>query len=133
MTGELDSRLLEQILADTRAAFIAALGRADTETLAGLYAADATLLPPAAAPISGREAIKRFWKAGLDAGIVSIRLDATSLDHETRLAYELGGYELRLEPAGGKTIVERGNYLLVHSRQDEGGWRRRVEVFTPIV
>jgi ketosteroid isomerase-like protein len=63
MTGELDSRLLEQILADTRASFIAALGRADTETLAGLYAADATLLPPAAAPISGREAIKRFWKA----------------------------------------------------------------------
>jgi ketosteroid isomerase-like protein len=130
MTGDPDTRLLKQILADARATFVAALGRADTDTLAALYTADATLLPPAAAPINGREAIKRFWKAGLDAGIVAMRLDAAGLGHDTRLAYELGGYELRLETAGGKTIVERGNYLLVHS-QDEGSWRRRVEFFTP--
>ena len=119
------------MLAETRATFIAALGRADTEALAAHYTADATLLAPAAAPISGREAIKRFWQAGLDAGIVAIRLDATRLDHETRLAYELGGYELRLEPAGSKTIVDRGNYLLVHSRQEDGSWRRSVEIFHP--
>jgi ketosteroid isomerase-like protein len=131
MTGRLDLRPLAQALAETRATFVAALGRADTQALAALYTADATLLPPAAAPISGREAIRRFWQAGLDAGIVAIRLDAAWLEHDTRLAYELGGYELRLEPAGSSTVVDRGNYLLVHERQDDGSWRRRVEIFTP--
>ena len=116
---------------DTSARFVAALGRADTTTLAALYTADAMLLPPAAAPISGREAIRRFWQAGLDAGIVAIHLDATRFDRDTRLAYELGRYELRLEPEGSESIVDRGNYLVVHSRQDDGSWRRRVEIFTP--
>jgi ketosteroid isomerase-like protein len=131
MTRDLDTRPLAQALADTRARFVAALGRADTEALAAHYTSDATLLPPAAAPINGREAIRRFWQAGLDAGIVAIRLDAAELDHEIRLAYELGGYELRLDPVGATTLVDRGNYLLVHSRQDDGSWRRRVEIFTP--
>ena len=118
---------------DTSARFVAALGRADTATLAELYTADATLLPPAAAPLSGREAIRRFWQAGIDAGIVAIRLDAARLDLDTWLAYELGGYELRLEPQGSTAIVDRGSYLVVHSRKDDGSWRRRVEIFTPTV
>ena len=130
MTGEPDPRRLEQALAETRAMFVDALGRADTEALAALYTADATLLPPAATPISGREGIRRFWQAGLDAGIVAIRLDAAGLDQDTRLAYELGSYELRLEPAASKTILDHGNYVLVYVRQD-GNWRRRVEIFTP--
>lgn len=131
MTGDLDTRRLARALAETRATFVAALGRADTETLAALYTADATLLPPAAAPISGREAIKHFWEAGLDAGIVAIRLEAAGTGHDNRIAYELGSYELRLEPAASETIVDRGNYVLVHSRLDDGSWRRRVEIFTP--
>lgn len=131
MTGDLDTRPLARTLGDLRATFVAALGRADTEALGALYTADATLVPPDAAPIRGREAIRRFWQAGLDAGIVAIRLDSVRLDHETRLAYELGGYELRLEPACSGTIVDRGNYLLVYTRQSDGGWRRHVEIFTP--
>ena len=131
MSGGLDTRPLAQALAETRATFVAALGRADSEALAALYTADATLLPPAAAPISGREAIRRFWQAGLDAGIVAIRLEAAGLDQDTRLAYQLGSYELRLEPAASKTIIDHGNYVLLHARQDDGNWRRRVEIFTP--
>lgn len=131
MTGDLDTRPFAQTLADMRARFAAALGRADTEALAALYTADATLLPPAAAPINGREAIRRFWQAGLDAGIVAIRLEAARLDHDTRLAYELGRYELWLEPAASQTVIDRGNYVLVHSQQEDRNWRRRVEIFTP--
>lgn len=131
MTGDLETRPLAQALAEARATFVAALSRADTEALAALYTADATLLPPAASPISGREAIRRFWQAGLDAGIVAIRFEPSRLDHDTRLAYELGRYELQLEPVASKTIIDRGNYVLVHSQQDDRSWRRRVEIFTP--
>lgn len=131
MAGDPDTRALARVLADLRATFVAALARADTKTLAAQYTEDATLLPPAAAPISSREAISRFWQAGLDAGIVAIRLDAARLDRDTRLAYELGGYELKLEPVNSRTIIERGSYLIVHSQQDGGTWLRHIEIFTP--
>jgi ketosteroid isomerase-like protein len=131
MTGGVDTRPLAQALAETRATFVAALSRADSEALAALYTVDATLLPPAAAPINGRGAIRRFWQAGLDAGIVAIHLEPSRLDQDTRFAYELGSYELRLEPAASNTIVDHGNYVLVHLRQDDGSWLRRVEIFTP--
>src|SRR5690242_4339772 len=122
---------LAQALAETRSTFVAALGRADTEALAALYTADATLLPPAAGPISGRDAIRLFWQAGLAAGIVAIRLEPARVDHDTRLAYELGSYELRLEPASSEPIIDRGSYVLVHAQQDDCSWRRLVEIFTP--
>ena len=115
-----------------RAEFVAALTRADTDALAALYTADATLLPPSAGPISGREAIRRFWRAGLAAGIVAIRLEPAQLDHDNRLAYELGSYELQLEPRASKTIIDRGSYVLVQTQQDDHSWRRRVEIFTPL-
>ena len=126
-----DLRSLAQVLDELRTTFVAALNRADTEALAALYTADAMLLAPAAAPISGREAIRRFWQAGLDAGIVAIRLEPAAFEHDTRLAYELGSYELWLEPAASSTIVDRGSYALIHSREYDNSWRRRVEIFTP--
>ena len=131
MAGALDSRPLERALADARTAFATALRQGDTHALAAAYAADATLLPPAAEPIRGREAIRRFWQAGLEAGIVAIRLQPATLDEDTRLAYEVGSYEIHLEPAGSKPIVDRGGYVLVHARQPDRSWRRRVEIFTP--
>ena len=131
MTGDLETRPLAEALAEMRASFIAAISRADMEALAALYTADATLLPPAAAPIRGREAIRRFWQAGLDAGIVAIRFEPSRLGHDTRLAYELGRYELQLEPVASNTIIDCGNYVLVHSQQDNRRWRRSVEIFTP--
>ena len=103
---DVDARPLAQALAETREAFVAALAGADADEVAALYTADATLLPPDAAPISGREAIGRFWRAGLDAGIVALRLEVARVDDDTRLAYELGSYELRLESGASETIVD---------------------------
>jgi ketosteroid isomerase-like protein len=125
--GDLETRRLAQ----ARAQFVAALGRADTDALAALYAPDAMLLPPSAEPVSGRAAIRRFWQAGVAAGIVAIRHEAVRLGHDTRLSYEVGRYELRLEPPGSKTIVDRGNYVVVHCREDDSSWRRSVEIFAP--
>jgi hypothetical protein len=38
---------------------------------------------------------------------------------------------LRREPAESGPVVDRGKYLLVHERQDDGSWRRAVEMFNP--
>jgi ketosteroid isomerase-like protein len=113
-----------------RAAFAAALHAGEAAVISALYAQDARLLAPAAPPIRGRAAIERFWQAGVDTGLKSGELEAAALERGDGVAYELGRYTLAVESDDG-TVVDRGDYLLVHERQDDGSWRWAVEMFNP--
>ena len=126
-----DGPPLDKALAENRASFVAALAGGDAKAAAAVYAANARLLAPSAELLRGSEAIEAFWRAGLEAGIRSAELEAVELDRRESLAYEIGRYALRLEPAEGGTVVDRGNYLLVHERQGDGSWRWAVEMFNP--
>lgn len=122
---------VERALAEARAAFLAALRRGDARAASALYAERARLLAPSAEVMEGREAIARFWQAGLEAGLSEVELEALELEPHDGVAYELGRYALRLEPAEGGSVVDRGKYALVHERQDDGTWLRAVETFNP--
>ena len=76
--------------------FVDALRRGDAQTAASVYAADAHLLAPAARPMVGREDIRAYWQAGIDAGVVEITLAANDMDQNEGIAYETGSYVIRL-------------------------------------
>ena len=126
-----DTPVLEETFAATRDAFVAALESGNAQAAADVYADDARLLAPSAELLQGREAIEAFWRAGLEAGISEVELESLDLERRDSLAYEIGRYALQLEPAEGGTVVDRGNYLLVHERQGDGSWRWAVEMFNP--
>lgn len=123
----------EEAIAEARAAFVTALRRGDAEATSAVYTAEARLLAPSAELLEGREAIASFWRAGLDAGISEVELEELALDRQDGLAYEIGRYALRLQPQEGGAVVDRGKYVLVHERQDDGTWKRAVEMFSPDV
>src|SRR5262245_16147050 len=123
----------ERLTAEARAAFVSALKRGEVALAARAYADDARLLAPSAELIEGRQAIEKFWRAGLEAGISDVQLEPLALERESGLAYEIGRYALKLESADGETVVDRGKYLLVHEQQVDGSWRRTVEMFNPDV
>ncbi|HZQ66605.1 MAG TPA: DUF4440 domain-containing protein [Gaiellaceae bacterium] len=114
-----------------RAAFLAALAAGDASAAAAVYAEDARLLPPGAEPMCGRAAIEAFWRAGFQAGVAGLSLQVSALRGGEELAYEVGSYELRLRPAEASPVAETGNYLYVHARDENGCWRRAVEMFGP--
>ena len=120
-----------EAIAKTRAEFVAALLSGDAAAASAVYADDAQLLAPSAELIAGREAIAAFWRAGLDAGIAGIELEELTLEGGENVAWEIGSYALRLDPAEGRPVVDHGKYLLVHHRQADGSWRRAVEMFNP--
>lgn len=115
----------------SRAAFTAALRGGDAAAVGAVYTDDASLLPPSTEPLKGREAITAFWRAGVEAGISEVELDAVELERVDGFAYEVGRYALRLQPVGGSTVVDRGSYVLVYAQQVDGSWCRAVEMFSP--
>ena len=114
-----------------RSLFVDAVRRGDAAAAAAGYAANAHLLAPSARPIVGRDDIRAFWQAGIDAGVDEISLDADELAQNDGLAYETGEYAFRVAAAGESRVVERGHYVQVYQRQQDGSWQRTVEIFSP--
>jgi ketosteroid isomerase-like protein len=121
MTGGHDA------LAASRETFVAGFARGDIVSACAVYAEGARLVAPSAELVEGREAIERFWKAGLDSGIAAVDLDALEVERGVGLAYEIGRYTLWL----GAEAAEHGAYVLVLEREADGSWRRAVEMFNP--
>jgi len=118
-------------IARTRVDFVTALRGGDVAAASAVYADDAQLLAQSAELFAGREAIAAFWRAGLEAGIAAVELEELTLTGDGTVAWEIGRYTLRLEPADEEPVVDRGKYLHVHERQEDGSWRRAAEMFNP--
>jgi uncharacterized protein (TIGR02246 family) len=120
----------DEVLAATHE-FEAALARGDADGAAGCYADGAKLLTPAAALIAGRLEIEAYWRAGLQLGLTSLKLEATGVELTEDLAVEIGRYTLAFD--GDAAARDAGKYLVLHRREAGGAWRRAVDVFNPDV
>lgn len=126
-----EGRPHDEALAENRASFVAALAGGDAKTAAAVYAGNARLLAPSAAVFHGREATERFWRAGLESGVVEVDQERLERDPHDGLAYEYGRYARGLAADDGAAVLDREAYLLVHERQPDGSWRRAVETINP--
>lgn len=111
--------------------FVDAIRGGDSAAAASAYASDACLVAPSADLIEGRDRIASFWRAGLEAGIRTVDRIPSRIDGHGSVAFEIGRYAMRLRPAGGGSVVDRGSYLLVHKRGPDGHWSWALETFTP--
>lgn len=110
-----------------------ALGRGDPVAAAALYVDDGKLLTPAAELIAGRRQIEAYWQAGLAFGLSAVGLHAIEFEVANATAIEIGRYVLALDTKGAAPTADRGKYLVLHRREQDGSWRRAVEVFNPDV
>ena len=114
----------------SNARFVTALAAGDAGAAVAVYAADGTLVAPTGDVIRGREAIERFWRSGIDLGLRTAEYEALDHCRGRELAFEVGRCRLHLETADGQPKIELGGYLLVYAREDDGSWRRAVDMFT---
>ena len=120
-----------EAIATRRSCFVDALKRGDAAEAAMAYSVDAHLLAPSARPIVGREDNRAYWQAGIDAGVADLALDVDEVAQNDGLAYESGEYAVKVASEEGGQIVERGHYVQVYKRQEDGSWQRTVEIFSP--
>ena len=105
--------------------FGAAWGKKDAAALAALYTANATLLAPNAARVSGSQAILEFWKAGLSGAPPVGKLTTAEVEAHGDTAHEVGTYEL--SAADGK-VMDKGKYIVIWKRE-AGQWKMHRDIW----
>lgn len=102
------------------AEFEKAANAKDATTIANMYAPDATLLPPGAPMIKGRENIRVFWQSFLNAGAADASLRIVEVGVSGDMAYEIGAFKAKLPTSQGTLALTEGKYVVVWKRQGDG-------------
>ena len=106
--------------------FMAAFRAADAGAVADCYASDAQLLPANSEPVAGRDAIESFWRAVMNMGIASAKLETVELESQGELAVEVGRYTLAGADGGS---LDNGKYVVVWHRE-AGTWKLHRDIWT---
>ncbi|MDX1531299.1 MAG: SgcJ/EcaC family oxidoreductase [Rhodothermales bacterium] len=83
--------------------FMEAVAAQDADALAGLYTANAMMLPPNSEPVQGRDAIKERIASMFAAGVDGLELETEEVRTMGNYAHELGSGTVR---AGGEVVDE---------------------------
>lgn len=110
-------------VASLREAYIAAYNAGDTAGVAGLYTADAVLLPPDAPPVAGRDSIRSAIAQELAQGAELQVSPTTTTVAGSDWAFEYGTWQVTVTPEGADTAqTTTGSYLVVVRRTPDG-WK----------
>ena len=103
--------------------FVEAFNRGDIAAAMNVYTENATILPPNAEMMKGKEAITAFWQGAREMGVKEAKLETvelTPMGDET--ACEIGKYVLKIHPEGGEAFTDKGKYLMIWKLED-GSWK----------
>lgn len=95
------------------------------KAIADLYTTDATLLPPGADFIKGKQGIADFWQGAMKMGVKQVKLNTMEVQPCENTAIEMGTYTLAGE--GGATLDE-GKYMVVWQKQNDA-WRLHKDIW----
>jgi ketosteroid isomerase-like protein len=109
---------------DADAAWAKAAAAHDLVNALSYYASDAVVLPAHEEMLTNRPDILKSWTALLDKNnAVTWKPVWVEAAKSGELVYVVGTYTLTTKAGKGKPVVDRGKYLAVWKKQDDGSWK----------
>ncbi len=94
------------------------------DDLLDIYAADAIVLRSNYPSVRGAAAIREFFFNALDSGLGEVEIEPLRVEVVGGIAYEAGRCKALVSGGlAGKRREERGKYLWVLTKQDDGDWK----------
>ena len=112
-SGQEDSRLKSSI-EEINGKFADAFRSGSADNLSAWYMADAQLMPPGMAPISGRDQILAYWQGAMNAGVGNVRLQTSAVSGSGNEVIEYGNYTIF---AGEDFAVDQGKYIVIWKKE----------------
>ena len=113
----------EEAIVATHEALIENLNNGNVSGIAELYAEDASILPPNAPLIEGREGIRGYWQAAIDMGIGDGAVTSLEVEDFGDWATQVGGFAATVPGEDGQRAPVSGKYIVIWKRDDDGTWR----------
>jgi len=120
--------LLDKIEAANKE-FVDAFNSGNLAAAMEVYTKDATILPPNAEIMKGKEAITAYWKAALDMGVKEAGLETVIVaPMGDKAACEVGKYVLKIQPSRARELTDHGKYLMIW-KLVEGQWKWDIDAW----
>lgn len=94
-----------------------------------IYTADATILPPDAGIVKGKQAIGEFYNKLLQMGMKDIVFTILEVGGNGGTAYEIGKTKVLIQPEGQAAIQDSTKYLVIWKRQADGTWKVHADIY----
>jgi ketosteroid isomerase-like protein len=96
-----------------------------TDKVISYYADNAVSMPPNMARVDGKAAIEKWMKEMMSSGMKVTKATFTTSEFGVGgdIAYEYGLYEMSMEFAGMDPMDDKGTYLSVWEKQQDGTWK----------
>jgi len=103
----------------------------DVDATVAYYSDDASLLPPNAPILSGKQAIRAAWAKLLAPGVsLSWTADKVEAARSSDLGYMTGTYTMSTKESLNKApVTEHGKYVEVWKKQADGKWKVVADIF----
>jgi uncharacterized protein (TIGR02246 family) len=103
----------------------------DLDGCVSYYSDDASILPPNAPIVSGKQAIRAVWASVLGPGdSLSWRVSKVEVSRSGDLAYAMGVYQFTQKDPQGKPVTDHGKTLEVWKKQADGKWKAVADSFS---
>ena len=109
--------------------FTTAYNAKDPAKVATLFTGGAGLMPPNASTVRGTESIQGYFASRFEQGASDLLIEPKDIAGSGVLAYIAGNYSLKLAPAGGTELRDRGKFLWV-LRAFSGKWLLEYLIFS---
>ena len=125
-----DLKAAEQAVRDADAQWSKAAQAHDISNVLSFYAGGAIVLPPNEEMLTKKPDILKSWTVMLAPDVdLSWKPMWVEVCKAGDMAYIVGTYEMTTKVAKGKSSTERGKYLEVWKRQDDGGWKAEADTW----
>jgi uncharacterized protein (TIGR02246 family) len=108
--------------------YAAAANRGDAAAVANLYTKDALYLVPNGETVKGRNAIQSTAQEMIDAGMKNLKFSSVVHEVDGDLAYHVGKLSMDI-PTGAGIHREKGKFVDIYKRQDDGSWKIQVTIY----
>lgn len=108
--------------------FMQAVRDRDAGAVAARYTDDCLLLPNGAPRMEGPAAVEAFFAQGLEMGVKDIELTTDDVIEAGETLIEVGHALVTIDPGGGQTIEDPGDYVVIYRRQD-GEWKMAIDIW----
>lgn len=118
-------------LREVDVAFTTASSAKDLESWLSFISEDASMLPPNAPTLSGKDAIRERWsELHSDPGFaLKCQVSHAEVSRGGDLGYTIGSYVLTNHDAAGKAVTDHGKYVTIWKRRSGGTWKMIVDTW----